>query len=98
MKKFSWLSYWSLTFSVLPIPFFFAMLYGLIRINVYLGLSLIALSIILSLVFGIMAFVKKTEKNILAGIAIYIALFSAGVVVMIIMLGQMGNPPNTTSS
>ncbi|WP_113927567.1 hypothetical protein [Bacillus sp. P14.5] len=94
MKKFSWLSYWSLIFSVLPIPFFFAMLYELIRINGYFGFSLIALSIILSLVFGIMAFIKSTEKNILAGVAIYIALFSAGVVVIILLLGQMGNQPN----
>ncbi|MGD6968738.1 hypothetical protein ACQCVP_20170 [Rossellomorea vietnamensis] len=94
MKKFSWLSYWSLLLSVFPVPFFFAVLYRLIRIDIYFVLSLIALSIILSVVFGVMAFVKKTEKNILAGIAIYIALFSAGIVIVIMMLGQMGNPPN----
>ncbi|MGD7024645.1 hypothetical protein FZC79_15030 [Rossellomorea vietnamensis] len=94
MKKFSWLSYWSLLLSVFPVPFFFAILYRLIRIDIYFSLSLIALSIILSVVFGVIAFVKKTEKNILAGIAIYIALFSAGIVIVIMMLGQMGNPPN----
>ncbi|TYR74386.1 hypothetical protein FZC79_14985 [Rossellomorea vietnamensis] len=94
MKQFSWLSYWSLLLSVFPVPFFFAILYRLIRIDIYFGLSLIALSIIVSVVFGVMAFVKKTEKNILAGIAIYIALFSAGIVIVIMMLGQMGNPPN----
>ncbi|MGD6804422.1 hypothetical protein [Rossellomorea aquimaris] len=94
MKKFSWLSYWSLLLSFFPVPFFFAILYRLIRIDIYFALSLIALSIILSVVVGVMAFVKKTEKNILAGIAIYIALFSAGIVIVIMMLGQMGNPPN----
>ncbi|WP_456274732.1 hypothetical protein [Bacillus sp. AK031] len=94
MKKFSWLSYWSLILSILPIPFLFAMMYELIRIHPQFGLSLVWLSIILSLVFGIMAIVKKTEKNILAGIAIYIALFSAGTVIFLFMMAQTFNPPN----
>jgi hypothetical protein len=93
LKKFSWLSYCSLILSVFPLPFFFAMIYRLIKLHFYFGLSLIVLSIILSLVFGIMAIVKKSEKNILAGVAIYIALFSAGALVVLLMLGQTFNPP-----
>lgn len=94
LKNFSWLSYWSIILSIFPIPFFFVMLYELININGYFGLSLIALSVILSLVSGVMAIVKKTENNILAVIAICLALLSAGVVVGILMLGQMFNSPN----
>lgn len=94
LKKFSWLSYWSLILSIFPIPFFFVLLYELTSINGYFGLFLIALSIILSLVFGIMALFRKTEKNILAVLSISFALLSAGVMGIILMLGQMGNLPN----
>lgn len=70
------------------------MIYGLIIIQFYFGLSVAFLSIILSLVLGIMAIAKKTEKSILAGIAIYIALFSAGALIILTMLGETFNPPN----
>ncbi|WP_456274735.1 hypothetical protein [Bacillus sp. AK031] len=93
MKKFSWLSYWSLILSIFPIPFFFAMVYGLIIIHFYFGLSVAFLSIILSLILGIKAVFKQTEKNILAGIAIYIALFSAGALVILYGLSFLGNSP-----
>ncbi|RIW32029.1 hypothetical protein D3H55_14230 [Bacillus salacetis] len=95
MKTFSWLSCWSLILSIFPLPFFIAILYRFIRIGFYSGLALVVLSIILSLVFAVMAITKKTEKNILAGVAIYIALFSAGTLVFIAMMGQTFNPPNT---
>ncbi|RCW62135.1 hypothetical protein [Saliterribacillus persicus] len=76
MNRFSWLSYGSLLLSIFSVPFFYALVYELIRIDPYFGFFLILLSIILSLIFGFIAIAKGTEKNSMATLAIIISFGS----------------------
>ncbi|WP_186580230.1 hypothetical protein [Aquibacillus kalidii] len=92
MKKFTWISYWSLFLSVFSMPFFFALLYGLIRIHPDFGFFLVSLSIVLSLILGFIAISKKTEKNSIATLAIIISFGSGAFFVFVLLMSQMGAP------
>ncbi|MDL4840208.1 hypothetical protein [Aquibacillus rhizosphaerae] len=92
MKKFSWLSYGSFLLGVFSMPFFFALIYGLIRIHPYFGFFLVSLSIILSLIFGFIAISKDTEKNSIATLAIIISFGSGAFFVFGLLMSQMGSP------
>ncbi|MDL4842404.1 hypothetical protein [Aquibacillus rhizosphaerae] len=92
MKNFSWRSYWSLFLSIFSMPFLFALMYGLIRIHPYFGFFLVSLSIIVSLIFGVIAVFKDTEKNSLAVLAIIIAFGSGAFFVFALLMSQMSGP------
>ncbi|WP_117149136.1 hypothetical protein [Paraliobacillus zengyii] len=92
MKNFSWISYWSLLLSIFSMPFFFALIYGLIRIHPDFGFFLVSLSIILSLIFGFIAIFKDTEKNSIAILAIIIAFGSGAFFVFALLMSQMSGP------
>ncbi|WP_147269790.1 hypothetical protein [Saliterribacillus persicus] len=89
MKKYSWLSYCSFVLSLFPIPFLFGMMYAVIRIHPSLGFFLISLSIILSLLLGLIALFKRTEKNALALVAIIISFWSGLFFIFGLLMSQM---------
>ncbi|WP_143804840.1 hypothetical protein [Paraliobacillus ryukyuensis] len=92
MKKFSWLSYWSLILSIFSMPFLFALIYGIIRIHPYFGYFLVSLSIILSLIFGFMAISKSMERNSLATLTIIISIGSGAFFIFALLMSQMSGP------
>ncbi|WP_053219049.1 hypothetical protein [Virgibacillus senegalensis] len=80
MKKFSWISYIALLVSLYPF-LFTAQIWGWVEsnpdfIDYDLMVPTVIISVIVTIIFSIIALFKKTEKNHLAIIAMLISLFN----------------------
>ncbi|MFD2658098.1 hypothetical protein [Gracilibacillus thailandensis] len=90
MKRFSWLSYWSISLSVLPIILCFLVIYGHIPSGDFIVfLVLLFVLIAISVIFGAIAIVKPNEGNWLGIFGILIALVSGVFIAFGLMMSQM---------
>ncbi|MCA1010639.1 hypothetical protein [Halobacillus halophilus] len=91
MKGNSWLSYWSISLSIIPIIVFYAALYGYIRIHFTLLVTLLFIILALSVVLGIIGIEKNsgTKLMILAGLGTVIAIMSCILIVSMLLMSQM---------
>ncbi|MGP4070796.1 hypothetical protein [Halobacillus sp. B29] len=91
MKGHSWLSYWSISLSIIPIIVFYAGMYGYIRINFTLLVTLLFIILALSVVLGIIGIEKNSGKKhmILAALGTVIAIMSCLLIVSMLLMSQM---------
>ncbi|WP_079478755.1 hypothetical protein [Halobacillus salinus] len=91
MKKYNWLSYWSVSLSILPIIAFFAALYGYIRIDFTLLVTVLFVILAVSIVFGIIGIQKnsRTKLIITAALGTLIAIMSTFFIVFGLLMSQM---------
>ncbi|RYG72228.1 hypothetical protein EU245_11085 [Lentibacillus lipolyticus] len=89
--KNSWISYLALVSSILPVPFFLALLYN-INWTDFITMPLITTIIIIAFIFSVTGLIKKTESNIISSIAVVITLGSGLFVGLIVFVSGMGQP------
>jgi len=91
VKGYSWLSYWSISLSTIPIIVFYAAMYGYIRMNFTLLVTFLFIILALSVVLGIIGIEKNSGKKLLllASLGTVIAIMSCFLIVSILLMSQM---------
>ncbi|WP_091277090.1 hypothetical protein [Alteribacillus persepolensis] len=85
IKKISWISYSALLLSVIPVLFFFALLYS-INWEGIITMPLIIVIIVIAFILSLIGFFKKTENKIVSAMALIITLGSGFFISLIVIV------------
>ncbi|WP_010529236.1 hypothetical protein [Lentibacillus jeotgali] len=91
IKKISWISYCALLLSVIPVLFFFALLYS-INWEGIITMPLIITIMIMAFILSLIGFFKKTENKVVPSVALLITLGSGFFIGLIVIVSGMGQP------